>query len=74
MGSGGYEQKLAAILYYADEPIDPSALGYLNRGGDWPFPSTNVDPKEAWQGGIVRKTPNSDRLYRPGKSSGSTLW
>jgi len=57
-------------ITYADEPIDPSALGYLNRGGGWPFPSTNVGPKEAWQGGIVRKTPNLDRLYRAGQELG----
>lgn len=57
-------------ITYADEPVDPSALGELNRGGDWPFPSTNVDPKEAWQGSIVRKTPNLDRLYRVGQELG----
>jgi hypothetical protein len=54
-------------ITYADEPNDASALGYLNRGGDWPFPPTNVGPKEAWQGNAIRKTPNLERLYRAGR-------
>jgi hypothetical protein len=26
-----------------------------------------VDPKEAWQGDAIRKTPNLERLYRAGR-------
>ncbi len=63
-------QQPSISISHADEPVDPTALGYLNRGGDWPFPPTNVDPKEAWQGGAVRKTPNLERLYRAGQDLG----
>ncbi|NCF30099.1 MAG: YHS domain-containing protein, partial [Gammaproteobacteria bacterium] len=56
-------------ITYADEPDDPSALSYLNRGGDWPYPSTNVEPSEAWQGPMRRRghTPRFDRLYQAGR-------
>jgi hypothetical protein len=54
-------------IILADEPDDASALGYLNRGGDWPFPPTRVKPSEAWQGGIVHKAPNVERLQQAGQ-------
>ena len=54
-------------ITYADEPADSSALSYLNRGGDWPFPPTNVDPNEAWQGNAYDKKPNLTRMYRAGQ-------
>lgn len=60
------KQRLFSIAY-ADEPNDPSALGALNRGGDWPFPPTNVAPDEIWQGTIIYSEPNLERLYQAGK-------
>jgi len=54
-------------ITHADEPADSSALAYLNRGGDWPFSPTNVEPSEAWQGEKIHKTPNLERLYRAGQ-------
>jgi hypothetical protein len=57
-------------ITHADEPIDPSALAYLNRGGDWPFLPTNVKPNEAWQGDRVHKKPNLERLFRVGQDLG----
>jgi hypothetical protein len=62
-------QQPSFSISYADEPSDPSALSYLNRGGDWPYPSTNVEPNEAWQGELKRRhhKPNFERLYLAGR-------
>jgi len=60
------KQQLFSIAY-ADEPNDPSALGVLNRGADWPFPPTDVAPDEIWQGTTIYSVPNLERLYRAGK-------
>ncbi|MDX2312441.1 MAG: hypothetical protein QNL90_00055, partial [Gammaproteobacteria bacterium] len=54
-------------ITHADEPDDPSARAYLNRGGDWPFPPTKVNPKEIW----INTTPNFERLYLVGQELGA---
>ena len=58
-------------ITHADEPADPSARDALNRGGDWPFPPANVDPKEVWQGTNINATPNVEQLYLAGQDLGA---
>jgi YHS domain-containing protein len=60
-------QQSSFSIVHADEPVDPSALGYLSRGGDWPFLQTNVKPNEAWEGGVTYKEPNLERIYLAGQ-------
>ena len=73
---GGYiyksilEQPRFSITH-ADEPVDSSARKALNRGGDWPFPPANVDPKEIWQGTNINATPNVEQLYLAGQDLGA---
>lgn len=52
---------------HADEPSDPSARSFLNRGRFWPFPPTGLEPTDAWRGGFVRKELNLERIIRAGK-------
>jgi hypothetical protein len=58
-------------ITHADEPADPSARATLNRGGDWPFPPANVDPKKIWQGTNISATPNVEQLYLAGQDLGA---
>jgi len=59
-------------ISFADEPPDSSARAELNRGGDWPFPATNVDRNEAWDWDPEQQylTPDPERIYQAGRELG----
>ena len=66
------QEQSSFTISYADEPPDPSARSTVNRGGDWPFPGTNIDRKEVWEWDVDVQymTPKLERVYRAGRELG----
>jgi YHS domain-containing protein len=75
VGSDIYEsilQQPSFSIAFADEPYDPSALSFLNRGGDWPYPSTRIEASAAWEVflGRAKNKPKFERMFDAGRDLG----